>query len=156
MKQMKRTIKSPIFFLVLAALCATACTGSDTALHQAATVDALLSDGELFDGVDVMLDGCIEPNAHGLNVFSCQPEGQAIAVLYGQNLQAAQSSYLREQAMRSRVERKQPLAVTLCGSYHEANDGKDRWLEVTAFSIGGADYGNGLACRNLEKPTGSR
>lgn len=112
------------------------------------TMDFLLGNGEMFNGKKLVVDGCLEPNEHGLVVSSCQPGLQAIPILYGDRLKSSQQSYLYGQALRSRIEMKQPLAVSLCGIYHQTDDGKDRWLEVTAFSLGHKSRFAGQECQN--------
>lgn len=134
--------------IVIATPYATSCSDTGQADAPNIAVDSLLGNGAMFNSKKLVVDGCLDPNEHGLVLSTCQPGLQVIPLLYDDRLASSQLSYLYKQALRSRIETRQPLAISLCGTYHQTAGGKDRWLEVTAFSLGHKSGGAREECQN--------
>ncbi|BDU15392.1 hypothetical protein [Lysobacter auxotrophicus] len=128
------------------AFCAASCNGvAKDPPHV--TVDTLLAKGAEFNATDVSLAGCLQPSMHGLTLYTCPPGDTGIPVLFANSMDSAHRSWLYSKTMQAGLDKKKPLMATLCGSYHATADGKDRWLEVVAFTVGAEHFDTGTTCR---------
>ncbi|BDU17568.1 hypothetical protein [Lysobacter auxotrophicus] len=113
---------------------------------QRVDIGAVIADGRSFNGQQVVLRGCLDANQHGLTLASCESGSQRLVVFQSDSLKASQRSLLYSAALKSNVQHRQSVAVTVCGTYRQTPDGRDRWLDVDAFEIEGDRKSSG-ACR---------
>lgn len=113
---------------------------------QYVSIDALLDNGKKFSGVSLMVNGCLRSNPHGLTIRKCASSELGVPVLFSERVPQQDRSMLVERTMKSEIETNKSLAITLCGTFSQTSDDKDRWLEVDSFSIDGRSYGSGSTC----------
>jgi hypothetical protein len=113
--------------------------------QQRVDVGEVVADGRSFNGRQLVLQGCLDANPHGLTLVSCPFGSQRLVVLASEAIPPGRWSMLYAKALTSKIQHHRSLAVILCGTYRQTPDGRDSWLDVDDFAIDG-DQENASAC----------
>lgn len=129
----------------LAVLMANIAACDHSAEQQRVDVEEVIADGRSFNGRQLVVQGCLYANPHGLTLASCPSGSLRLVVLASDAIPPDLWSMLYTKASTSNIQHRRSLAVTLCGTYRQTPDGRDRWLDVDDFAIDG-DQENASAC----------